>query len=56
MDRTEKKRQSLNRRFGDIFYDVAKEELPKELFYRLLERAKARDAEYQAELAGMEDP
>jgi hypothetical protein len=55
INKAEKRRQQLERRFPDIFCDIARDELPKEIFCRLLEIAKAREAEYLAELAAMED-
>ena len=54
INKVEKRRQALERKFPDIFCDIAKEQLPNELFCRLLESAKAREAEYQAEIAGLE--
>lgn len=54
--KAEKRRQQLERKFPDIFCDIAMEQLPKELFSQLLKSAKAREAEYLAELARMEAP
>jgi hypothetical protein len=53
--KTEKKRQTLERKLPELFVDIAKEELPSELFARLMEGAKEREAECLAELATMEN-
>jgi hypothetical protein len=51
----EKRRQHLGRKFPDLFTDIAREKLPESLFRELVESTMARQAEFQAELAGMED-
>jgi hypothetical protein len=53
--KAEKRRRHLQRNLSDLFQDIAREELPENLFKALTERAKVRHAEALAELAGMED-
>jgi hypothetical protein len=53
--KTERRRRHLEgTNINDHFIDIAREELPKELFDRLLQSAKERHSEFQAELASMD--
>ena len=49
----EKRRQRLDRKFPDLFVDIAREKLPESLFRELFESTMARQAEFQSELAGI---
>jgi hypothetical protein len=51
----EKRRQHLvDRKFPDLFVDIAREKLPESLFRELVESTMARQAEFQSELAGID--
>lgn len=53
--RVRKRRNQLDRTVPEFFIDIAKQELPQELYAQILDSAKQRQAEAMAELASMAD-